>query len=75
MVCNIVTKFSVQSTPALRTPRYYLHLAITDKREIPGWNYKEIYENSSRYNGYSLLLTYGHFAWSQSKIFIVFLSL
>ena len=27
---------SVQSTPALRTPRYYGHLAITDKREIPG---------------------------------------
>ena len=31
---------SVQSTPALRTPRYYGHSAITDSSKIPGERFR-----------------------------------
>ena len=62
----------VQSTPALRTPRYYGHPAITDSSKIPGESYKRLTEINSRYYGLSLLRTYGHFIRSQRHNFIVF---
>ena len=74
-VWNYSIPVHVQSTSAWRTTHYYGHLAITDEREIPGWNHKEIYENSSHYNGRSLLQTYGHFARSRTKMLIIFLLL
>ena len=62
----------VQSTPALRTPRYYGHPAITDSSKIPGESYRRLTEINSRYYGLSLLRTYGHFIRSQRHNFIVF---
>ena len=34
--------FHIQSTPALRTPRYYGHPAITDSSKIPGESYRSL---------------------------------
>ena len=62
----------IQSTPALRTPRYYEHPAITDSSKIPGESYRRLTEINSRYYGLSLLRTYGHFIRSQRHNFIVF---
>ena len=62
----------IQSTPALRTPRYYGHPAITDSSKIPGESYRRLTEINSRYYGLSLLRTYGHFIRSQRHNFIVF---
>ena len=62
----------VQSTPALRTPRYYGHPAITDSSKIPGESYRRLTEINSLYYGLSLLRTYGHFIRSQRHNFIVF---
>ena len=61
-----------RSTPALRTPRYYGHLAITDSSKIPGESYSRLTEINSRYYGLSLLRTYGHLIRSQRDNFIVF---
>ena len=66
------SKIRVQSTPALRTPRYYGHPAITDRSEIPVESYKRLTEINSRYYGLSLLQTYGHFIRSQCHNFVVF---
>ena len=63
---------ALQSTPALRTPRYYGHPAITDSSKIPGESYRRLTEINSRYYGLSLLRTYGHFIRSQRHNFIVF---
>ena len=65
-------KNKVQSTPALRTPRYYGDPAITDSSKIPGESYRRLTEINSRYHGLSLLRTYGHFIRSQRHNFIVF---
>ena len=62
----------VQSTPALRTPRYYGHPAITDSSKIPGESYRRLTEINSHYYGLSLLRTYGHFIRSQRHNCIVF---
>ena len=62
----------IQSTPALRTFRYYGHLAIKDSSKIPGESYSRLTEINSRYYGLSLLRTYGHFIRSQRDNFIVF---
>ena len=62
----------VQSTPTLRTPRFYGHPAITDSSKIPGESYRRLTEINSRYYGLSLLRTYGHFIGSQRHNFIVF---
>ena len=62
----------LQSTPALRTPRYYGHPAIADRSKIPGESYRRLTEINSRYYGLSLLRTYGHFIRSQRHNFIVF---
>ena len=62
----------LQSTPALRTPRYYGHPAITDSSKIPGESYRRLTEINSHYYGLSLLRTYGHFIRSQRHNFIVF---
>ena len=62
----------IQSTPALRTPRYYEHPAITDSSKIPGESYRRLTEINSHYYGLSLLRTYGHFIPSQRHNFIVF---
>ena len=62
----------LQSTPALRTPRYYGHPAITDSSKIPGESYRRLTEINSRYYGLSLLRTYGHFIRSQRHNFTVF---
>ena len=65
-------QYVLQSTPALRTPRYYGHPAITDSSKIPGESYRRLTEINSRYYGLSLLRTYGHFIRSQRHNFIVF---
>ena len=62
----------LQSTPPLRTPRYYGHPAITDRSKIPGESYRCLTEIKSRYYGLSLLRTYRHFIRSQRHNFIVF---
>ena len=62
----------IQSTPALRTPRYYGYPAITDSSKISGESYRRLTEINSRYYGLSLLRTYGHFIRSQRHNFIVF---
>ena len=62
----------IQSTPALRTPHYYGHPAITDSSKIPGESYRRLTEINSRYYGLSLLRTYEHFIRSQRHNFIVF---
>ena len=62
---RIVFPVRLQSTPALRTPRYYGHLAITDSSKIPGESYRRLTEINSRYYGLSLLRTYGHLIRSQ----------
>ena len=41
----------IQSTLALRTPRYYGHLANADKTQRPGETRKEMTEINSRYYG------------------------
>ena len=64
--------YTIQSTPALRTPRYYGHPAITDSSKIPGESYGRLTEINSRYYGLSLLRTYGHFIRSPRHNFIVF---
>ena len=64
--------YDIQSTPALRTPRYYGHPATTDSSKIPGESYKRLTEINFRYYGLSLLRTYGHFIRSQRHNFIVF---
>ena len=66
------TIYPLQSTPALRTPRYYGHPAITDSSKIPGESYRRLTEINSRYYGLSLLRTYGHFIRSQRHNCIVF---
>ena len=63
---------ALQSTTALRTPRYYGHPAIMDSSKIPGESYRRLTEINSRYYGLSLLQTYGHFIRSQRHNFIVF---
>ena len=65
-------RVELQSTPALRTTRYYGHPAITDSSKIPGESYRRLTEINSRYYGLSLLRTYGHFIRSQRHNFIVF---
>ena len=62
----------IQSTPALRTPRYYGHPAITDSSKISGESYRRLTEINSHYHGLSLLRTYGHFIRSQRHSYIVF---
>ena len=59
----------LQSTPPLRTPRYYGHPAITDRSKIPGESYRCLTEINSRYYGLSLLRTYRHFIRSQRHNF------
>ena len=66
------TTFLLQSTPALRTPRYYGHPAIMDSSKILGESYRRLTEINSRYYGLSLIRTYGHFIRSQRHDFIVF---
>ena len=70
--CQDCWSFRIRSTPALRTPRYYGHPAITDSSKIPGESYRRLTEINSRYYGLSLLRTYGHFIRSQRHNFIVF---
>ena len=65
---------AIQSTPALRTPRYYGHPTITDSSKIPGESYRRLTEKSSCCYGLSLLRTYGHFIRSQRHNFLVFFS-
>ena len=65
----------LQSTPALQTPRYYGHPAITDSSKIPGESYRHLTEINSRYYGLSLLWTYGHFILSNVTILLFSLSL
>ena len=48
------------------------HLAITDSSKIPGESYRRLTEINSRYYGFLLLRTYGHFIRSQCHNFIVF---
>ena len=71
-VVDSLWRKSIQSTPALRTPRYYGHPAITDSSKIPDESYRRLTEINSRYYGLSLLRTYGHFIRSQRHNFIVF---
>ena len=44
-------KALVQSTPTMRTPRYYGHPAITDSSKIPRESYRRLTEIYSRYYG------------------------
>ena len=62
----------LQSTPALRTPCYYRHPAITDSSKIPGESYRCLTEINSCYYVLLLLRTYRHFIQSQRHNFIVF---
>ena len=45
----------IQSTLALRTPRYYGHPANADKSQPPGETHKEMTETNSLFYGLSLL--------------------
>ena len=66
-----ISVIHLQSTPALRTPRYYGHPAITDSSKIPGESYSRLTEINSRYYGLlSLLRTYGHLIRSQFYCFL-----
>ena len=47
---------SIQSTLALRTPRYYGHPANTDSCKIPGLSCRRLTETNSRYCGFSLYI-------------------
>ena len=64
-LANQIASSSIQSTPALRTPRYYGHPAIMDSSKIPGESYR-------RWNKLPLLRTHGNLIRSQRHNFIVF---
>ena len=62
----------IQSTLALRTPRYYGHTANTDSCWInPRLKLQTFDWNKSRYYGFSLLRTYRHLSQSRQHNFIV----
>ena len=64
---------NVQSTLALRTPRYYGHPANADKSHPPpGETHKEMTETNSRYYGLSLLWKCGHFPAPKRDISLFF---
>ena len=52
-VCNKQNPIEIQSTLALRAPRYYGHPADADKRQPLGETYEEMTETNSRYYGNS----------------------
>ena len=58
----------IQSTLALRTPRYY------GQNPDPGKTYRDLTENNSRCYGLSLLRNYGHFLGTKVTILLFWLS-
>ena len=59
----------IQSTLALRTPRYY------GQNPDPGKTYRDLTENDSRCYGLSLLRNYGHFLGTKVTILLFWLSI
>ena len=70
--CNKQNSIVIQSTLALRVPRYYGHPADADKRQPPGETHKEMTETNSRYYGLSLLRKCRHFPAPKRDISLVF---
>ena len=64
-----LSNLHLQSTLALRTPRYYGHPINKDSCKIPGQSYRRLTENKPRYYGLSLLRTYGHCSVSTTKLY------
>ena len=62
----------LQSTLALRTPRYYGHPVNADKSLLPGEKHKEMNEASPCYYGLSLLRKWGHFPTPKCDLSRVF---